>query len=195
VANCGFEDGTYTSTVGGYTNSNVPNSWTANAAFDSEPGFNLVTSALFNSGNYALSIGNFEYQPVASLTQTLTDVAGNLYTVDFYVYYNSVGLDSSAFLTLSAGGGSETVSNSNYLTDDVWQLYGFTFTGTGSDTLSIAGATNPSEWYVDDISVVSNGVTATPLPTALPLFAGGLGALGLFGWRRKRKDAFAPAAA
>jgi hypothetical protein len=28
---------------------------------------------------------------------------------------------------------------------------------------------------------------ATPLPAALPLFATGLGALGLLGWRRKRK--------
>jgi hypothetical protein len=27
----------------------------------------------------------------------------------------------------------------------------------------------------------------TPLPAALPLFAIGLGALGLLGWRRKRK--------
>jgi hypothetical protein len=29
----------------------------------------------------------------------------------------------------------------------------------------------------------------TPIPAALPLFATGLGALGLFGWRRKRKNA------
>jgi hypothetical protein len=29
-------------------------------------------------------------------------------------------------------------------------------------------------------------VAQTPLPAALPLFAGGLGALGLLGWRRKR---------
>ena len=29
----------------------------------------------------------------------------------------------------------------------------------------------------------------TPLPAALPLFASGLGALGLLGWRRKRKQA------
>ncbi len=29
--------------------------------------------------------------------------------------------------------------------------------------------------------------TTTPLPAALPLFATGLGALGLLGWRRKRK--------
>jgi hypothetical protein len=34
-------------------------------------------------------------------------------------------------------------------------------------------------------------LVATPLPTALPLFATGLGALGLLGWRRKRKTASA----
>jgi len=35
---------------------------------------------------------------------------------------------------------------------------------------------------------VANGpVSATPLPAALPLFATGLGALGLLGWRRKKK--------
>ncbi|MGH9562044.1 MAG: PEP-CTERM sorting domain-containing protein [Terracidiphilus sp.] len=32
-------------------------------------------------------------------------------------------------------------------------------------------------------------VPSTPLPAALPLFASGLGALGLLGWRRKRKAA------
>jgi hypothetical protein len=34
-----------------------------------------------------------------------------------------------------------------------------------------------------------SAVPETPLPAALPLFATGLGALGLFGWRRKRKQA------
>jgi hypothetical protein len=36
---------------------------------------------------------------------------------------------------------------------------------------------------------------STPLPATLPLFATGLGALGLFGWRRKRKNAAGLAAA
>jgi hypothetical protein len=36
---------------------------------------------------------------------------------------------------------------------------------------------------------------ATPLPAALPLFATGLGALGFLGWRRKRKNGVAIAAA
>lgn len=42
--------------------------------------------------------------------------------------------------------------------------------------------------------VVLGSVSTTPLPATLPLFATGLGALGLFGWRRKRKAAVAPAA-
>jgi len=38
-------------------------------------------------------------------------------------------------------------------------------------------------------SVVFNVTTAsTPFPAALPLFATGLGALGVLGWRRKRKQ-------
>jgi hypothetical protein len=51
---------------------------------------------------------------------------------------------------------------------------------------------------VDPTIVAPNGLTvdfssnlatpaATPVPAALPLFASGLGAMGLFGWRRKRK--------
>jgi hypothetical protein len=37
--------------------------------------------------------------------------------------------------------------------------------------------------FIGDIGTV----TVTPLPAALPLFATGLGGLGLLGWRRKRK--------
>ena len=36
-------------------------------------------------------------------------------------------------------------------------------------------------------SALEIAVTTTPLPATLPLLATGLGALGLLGWRRKRK--------
>ena len=55
----------------------------------------------------------------------------------------------------------------------------FTFT-------AIAGQ---PEFYVSGLSFLqgSSIIPTTPLPGALPLFATGLSALGLLGWRRKRK--------
>jgi hypothetical protein len=45
------------------------------------------------------------------------------------------------------------------------------------------------------VSNLNNSSSSVPLPAALPLFASGLGAMGLFGgWRRKRKNAAALAA-
>ena len=46
--------------------------------------------------------------------------------------------------------------------------------------------------YLDPSSLA---VTATPLPAALPMFAAGLGVMGLLGRRRKRKNSTALAAA
>jgi hypothetical protein len=40
-----------------------------------------------------------------------------------------------------------------------------------------------------DMALTGSELSQTPLPAALPLFAGGLGALGLLGWRRKKKAA------
>jgi hypothetical protein len=45
----------------------------------------------------------------------------------------------------------------------------------------------PQQLYFEAQFIV--GDATTPLPAALPLFASGLGALGLLGWRRKRKNA------
>jgi hypothetical protein len=53
------------------------------------------------------------------------------------------------------------------------------------------GSTNGSSPQVGDIEIAAATVGTTPLPAALPLFATGLGAMGLFGWRRKRKNAAA----
>ena len=63
----------------------------------------------------------------------------------------------------------------------------------GSNAVYAAGYSETgtdSVWFAQ----VQN-VSPTPLPAALPLLAGGLGALGLLGWRRKRKNTAAIAAA
>jgi hypothetical protein len=52
-----------------------------------------------------------------------------------------------------------------------------------------------NESFSQSPGVWSDDVSAVPLPAALPLFATGLGALGLLGWRRKRKASAVLAAA
>jgi hypothetical protein len=68
-----------------------------------------------------------------------------------------------------------------------------TLNWTGIDTVSFfpsGGTHNPNysgagtQFALDNLTITPSVV---PLPAALPLFATGLGALGLLGWRRKRK--------
>jgi hypothetical protein len=57
----------------------------------------------------------------------------------------------------------------------IWIGEGLTSGDTGADSLTVNSLT------------INTPPAATPLPAALPLFGTGLGALGLFGWRRRRK--------
>ena len=175
VQNCGFEGAVYTSTIAGNTDSNVPVNWVPNAAVDIEPGFNqeLIDTglSLVHSGTNSLQIGNFDAQPTPTFSQTITDVSGATYTGSFWAFANDGG-DANAFLHLQVDGVTKVA-----LADTVnsYAQYNFTFTGTGSDTLSIGAVTNPGEWYVDDVVVTGQlpGTTVTPEPSELaPLALG-----------------------
>jgi hypothetical protein len=63
-------------------------------------------------------------------------------------------------------------------------------------TISVGGW-DTGKTTTDTIDSLTLPGTATPLPSALPLFVGGLGGIGLLGWRssRKRRNDFALAAA
>jgi len=54
--------------------------------------------------------------------------------------------------------------------------------------LSLRRYQNPGQDGLDNIDLERGAQTATPIPAALPLFATGLGRLGLLGWCRKQKD-------
>jgi hypothetical protein len=57
-------------------------------------------------------------------------------------------------------------------------------------TITFSDSSTFIQANVETVTVtVVPGFAATPLPAALPLFATGLGAAALFGWRRKRKNA------
>jgi hypothetical protein len=99
-------------------------------------------------------------------------------------------------------------SNSFTVTAGVITAYDFDVTGTTtlwSLSLGVLAAnedTFSNGTGGSQINVLSQGTTftpvgtpTTPLPAALPLFASGIGAMGFFGWRKKRKNTAAIAAA
>lgn len=76
-------------------------------------------------------------------------------------------------------------------------------TGNFSDTLLLVLAylvDNETSFLEAPLDLAGRGISPTspsgvPLPAALPLFASGLGAMGLLAWRRKRKQAVLTVAA
>ena len=111
----------------------------------------------------------------------------------------------------SVDSGAYTITNNanaNYNKGKLWPNFGpfnTTVSGSFSNTLTFtvsdfAGLFNVTVsgapiWFV--VAGVTDGgtsgimaadsVTVTPLPAALPLFASGLGTIGVLGWRRKKK--------
>ena len=75
-----------------------------------------------------------------------------------------------------------------------WDFHGLSFAIGGTD-FNIACYSAPYNCGITNLtapafqSFTGGSLTETPLPAALPLFATGLGAMGLLGWRRKRKNA------
>lgn len=102
---------------------------------------------------------------------------------------NANGTLSSPLYSTSIAYQSGPTTSPTYVIDDVDLAAGNysldTFLGTcaqGQDC-SKSGSTTDPQYQVGFFL----GAT-TPLPATMPLFATGLGAMGLFGWRRKRKS-------
>jgi hypothetical protein len=112
------------------------------------------------------------------VTIFLSDGLGNTYSSS--VFGPGAGpFPSTPFSVMVTYPNPGTFSPQLEATGDVFVPGGFCtlepcFTPVSFDIFSSAG----------DVIVTA---AATPLPAAIPLFATGLGALGLLGWRRKRK--------
>ncbi len=134
-------------------------------------------------------------------------VVGFYKTGGNFTAFTDVGGTITSFQALGA------VSTQALGVNDLGQIVGDYFTPSGSmfgfvdnggifTTLDPPGATSSSADGINDLGQVvgfytdaagtfgfETQISETPLPAALPLFANGLGALGLLGWRRKRKNA------
>ena len=123
-------------------------------------------------------------------TYTATALSNQMFNVN-WVYHTDDGgpffdpagyVKNGIFTQLTNSGGSGDQIGAFILSVLTGDIYGFY-------VRSVDG-----EEGRGDILVTALAVSQVPLPAALPFFATGLGALGLFGWRKKRKAAAALAA-
>jgi hypothetical protein len=107
--------------------------------------------------------------------------------IAFYTAPNGTGslIDVSGGNTTSYNG-SNLACFASTCHDTLFDLVTFAVSSgkIGSAVLTDAGAA--FEFRLDPPA--ADPPSGTPLPAALPLFATGIGALGLLGWRRKRKS-------
>ena len=141
------------------------------------------------------------------ISQTNATVMGNTVSVPFPEQFTDVTFTVSASAPFITGGivdvtatGSDGASASDSFRADnvndpfapVTTSQDFTFTGA-TDLTSVSIATIPGASFGGPVTVTGidftgiSGLSEIPLPATFPLFATGLGALGLLGWRRKRR--------
>jgi hypothetical protein len=121
-------------------------------------------------------------------TTTLSKVGGGSFTLDSFYFYLA---GMPPILTVTPYSGITALTAIVLDTASYAKNTGLTYsTPIANITSVVFENTGTGNIRVDDISVSS-----TPLPGALPLFATGLGVVGLLGWRRKRKSAAAIARA
>jgi len=130
-----------------------------------------------NTGNGPVSLNG----PGSPATSAVNLTGSALTVVGTGLFFN-YGLSTDSFFEI----GTTALPNENVVLEDASHPGGPLLQfNDGVDSQSTSSESGNTQ-----IGIAS----ATPLPATLPLFATGLGAMGLFGWRRKRKNAAIAAA-
>jgi hypothetical protein len=166
--------------------------------------------SFFNYG----SANGFSIQAANTLGFTPTGFSGNMIypdsiyqsdlivsfsapVTDFSILYapEEYGSDASAIMKVTASlNGVDVGSNTAQANPPgTWPVGTLSFNSAIFDKVVVhwqsapSGAENWGPIFVADNMNVTLAPSAVPVPAALPLFATGLGGLGLLGWRKKRK--------
>lgn len=181
VANCSFEDGSYTSGPDG----EIPDGWNPvgnyiTALDGVNPGANPATA---HTGSYYAVFDNFENQGLAGISQTISDVAGQSYILSFWLQQN--GDNSSGQQTFQAAMDG-TVEYTSGPAVSNWHEITLDLTGTGSDTIQFEGFSENGNNVLDDVSFDGPAPVKVPEPMSLALLAPALLGLGVF--RRRQRS-------
>jgi hypothetical protein len=131
--------------------------------FGVTPAFTGYSLATGPSQSISVNTATVGYAPSTNFGAPSVTISAGLITGWRLTLQSNVNLPTIPLLLFTFGSAGDQYNN-----------------GLGGAT-GFSGAAPASDW--------SLAPSATPLPGALPLFASGLGALGLLGWRRKRKAA------
>jgi hypothetical protein len=138
-----------------------------------------TSSGAFGGDVVGLAL-DVDFSNNGALHGTSSTPFGNLILVNFNpnsADFDLNGMSVSSFLALSETALGDGSTDGHTL-DDIDTIV--------AELGSSFEAGNVSEFATDHLE---GPLSQTPVPAALPLFATGLGAMGLFCWRRKRKNA------
>lgn len=177
VSNGGFE-----ANAGAWS---VPSGWTAGVfAFAATAGDVQLSDA--HSGSFVAGFSSVN--TLDSLSQSLATVAGQSYTLSFWLNNSFFALNpdgSGGVNQFTASWNGATVFDQTDLSTSGWQQYSVDVTANSADSaLSFSGRNKYGYFGLDDVSVVL-AVTAVPEPASYAMLLAGLGVLGAAARRRR----------
>jgi len=172
VFNGGFETGNFSSWNISGSYACVGTSVCGGNAFDfgADPGPHSGSYAAYLGGCGIFSGCGGSIENV--LSQTLATVAGQTYTLDFYLAAPTYG-GTSTPNSFTIRWDSSTVDTIANLVSNSYIEYSYVVIGSGSDVLEFDTANYPTAFVLDDVSV------ATPEPGTMSLLGAGLTTLAL----------------
>ena len=195
-----------TGTVSNYpTDTYTPNEWQYAVTTTQNPGSGSIgttASGLYAIGGNATAV---PYGPNSTVTQSYTTANGTIWLSnvngDPVTYPGSANpgyyFRQGQAVQYTPNDPTATVvgTSATWSVDALAHTITYTIVDNGLFGTSFAlawamtCANDVIQGQVMDLPPGGPGPNPTPLPAALPLFASGLGALGLLGWRRRQKNA------